>query len=108
MLIGFGIGYNGNETPAQAGESPFPAPAEVKFEAGYGADIDDLKRGYLSSDIKELPKYDKVNYNDRWTRPRMPDEDAPSTEETVNNFEFVEKSARTKGIFTRPRIPQER
>jgi len=52
----------------------FKNPAGVKMFAGFGADEAELDKGWLDPNISELPNYDKVNYNERYTLPKNPDE----------------------------------
>lgn len=107
MLIGINLGLTQpeKETPV---ETQFPNPKDVKVFTGFGADESDLVRGYLLSGVSEDPKYDKVNYSERYSQPRIPDEDQDNTEAMKNDFEFRQKEVRSRGFLTRPKIPTER
>jgi hypothetical protein len=97
-------------------DSQFPNPAGVKTFTGYGADKADLERGFCKPTIRELPAYDKVNYADRSTEPRLPDEEDEDSGVAGflgfgamrQDFEFREKERRAKGFLTRPKIPTDR
>ena len=86
----------------------FPNPEDMVIFEGYGADAADLERGYCAPTIRELPEYDKDNYNNRWTVPSQPDEDSNNREALPYDYEFRMKELKSKGFLTRPRIPNER
>lgn len=89
-------------------EDPFPNADGVVTFPGYGADKEDLERGFCRPTLRELPQYDKVNYYDRWTFPRVTDE-APGNHGILpKDIEFRSTKAESKGLFIRPRIPTER
>lgn len=87
---------------------PFQNPSGVKLFTGYGADNEDLERGYCEPSIRENPAYDKANYQDRWTVPMEPDEDQGDTSVLPDDIEFRMRERVSKGFMTRPRIPTER
>ncbi len=87
---------------------PFQPPADVRFFAGYGADVSDLKRGWDVPLITENPAYDLSNYKDRSSLPRQPDVTPGNVEAMADDYEFRSRNRRTKGFLTRPRLPTER
>lgn len=89
-------------------DKQFPNPKGVKVFTGYGADEADLERGYCVPAIRELPEYDKVNYENRWTQPNIPDEDFHNTNAMQYDYEFRTKELKSKGFLTRPKLPTER
>lgn len=89
-------------------EDPFPNPADVKVFSGFGADDADLERGWCEPGIASRPDYDKANYHERWTVPKVPDEDFADTGILPDDVEFRQRELRSKGFLTRPRIPTER
>jgi hypothetical protein len=88
----------------------FRDPPDVRHFTGYGATEADISRGYSAPGIREDPAYDAVNYRDRYTRPRAPDEDnnTDSAATTPDDWNFRGRNTRSRGFFTRPRIPTER
>lgn len=97
-IASVGILPNYKEPEAQ----PFPKPKDVTFDAGYGATTDDLQRGYLDPNIKQLPEYDKDNYAN------MYGQEPRAIKEDTADFEFRNRDRESKGFLTRPRIPTER
>lgn len=97
-------GQFGSYAPSREAYAP---PSDVRFEAGFGADVDDLRRGYCVPTIRESPAYDLDNYQNRATLPRYPDEDG---QETLGEsaMEFRARGERSRGFLTRPKIPVER
>lgn len=93
------------ETPV---EKQFPKPAGVKTFSGFGADDSDLARGFLQPKISEDPKYDKINYADRYTMPRRVDEDENNPSALGKDYAFRQKELRSRGFFTRPKNPTDR
>lgn len=79
-----------------------------KVFTGYGADEADLRRGFIAPAIRELPEYDKANYVDRYSSPKVPDEDFGNSGILGADYEFRSKDRVSKGFLTRPRIPSER
>lgn len=108
-----GKGMLGGYSPSSA---PFPNPSGVKIFEGYGANSSDLERGYCDPDIRELPNYDLVNYEDRWTVPNSPDQDDSSGGlfglmggyGNKDDFEFQQKDRMSRGFCTRPKLPVDR
>lgn len=98
-------GMRGFYTPS---EEPFKSPAEVKWFAGYGADAEDLQRGYHVPDVDKDPAFDKVNYAMRSTLPKVHNENLGNTDVMPADVEFRSRNMRTRGFLTRPRIPTER
>lgn len=97
----------------QTSSTPFPNPEGVKTFPGYGATSSDLEKGFCSPDIRELPAYDKINYADRWTLPKGPDEDDAAgglfgSDAMAEDYAFREIDRRSEGFVTRPRIPTDR
>lgn len=86
----------------------YRSPSDVKYFAGFGADVEELDRGYLNIGTRELPNYDKANYNLRYTEPSMQDENFANTGVLPEDIEFRMKDRVSKGFLTRPRIPTER
>lgn len=85
------------------------APVDgVKYMAGFGADVGDLQRGYIAPTIREDPAYDKANYQERFSQPKMPDEDVNNTGVMDQDWEFRTRNRRARGFLTRPYIPTER
>lgn len=78
-------------------EKPFATPADVKMFAGEGADVEDLKRGYLKPDIRNAPEYEKVNYNGRAS--------VVSSENYAEDYQFRDKDRVYSGLLSRSRYP---
>jgi hypothetical protein len=89
------------------GEPFMPSP-ETQFFAGFGATEADLKRGFIKPGINEHPAYDKVNYSDRWSRPKKVDEDVGNTSGLPKDYEFQGRNNTSKGFLVRKRLPTER
>jgi hypothetical protein len=98
-------GMFGNYAPTS---EPYPAPAETRFFTGFAGDEEDLRRGWCVPAIREDPAYDKVNYQDRWTQPREPNEDMGETDVMRADWEFRGRNQRSRGFLPRPRVPTER
>lgn len=98
-----------NDQEAFSGQGERFRPAEdTKFFTGFGANNADLERGFCEVSPEEMPDRDMANYKDRWTRPRVSDEDSEYGESLPPDVEFRRKDRETKGLFMRPRIPIER
>lgn len=95
---------------APSNREPFRNPSGVKMFTGFGADEETLERGYCVPGIREAPAYDKVNYQERSTDPRTPDEDdsTDSAEAMEPDWQFRNRNRTSRGFMTRPRIPTER
>lgn len=91
-----------------ADPEPYKSPPNVKYFAGFGATEQDLDLGYLKKETRELPDYDKANYNERYTEASKPDENFANTGVLPEDVEFRNKERVSKGFLTRPRIPTER
>jgi len=89
-------------------ETQFPNPKGMVHFNGFGMDDADYARGFCDPEIKELPNYDKANYHQRYSQPKLPDEDQGNREVMEKDFEFRTKDLESKGFLTRPRIPTER
>lgn len=89
-------------------EAQFPNPEGLKTFPGFGADDADLELGFIRPEVRQLPNYDKNNYQDRWTQPKLPDEDQGNRQIMDRDFEFRTEQLRSKGMLIRPRIPTER
>lgn len=91
----------------QTSEKQFPNPEGVVVFEGFGADKDDLVRGYCRPAIRNNPQYDSDNYKLRWTIPIASDltEQGP---EIPSDAEFRTKDLKSKGFLARPHIPTER
>lgn len=91
-------------------EMPFKDPAGLKRFDGYGATTDDLERGYCDPEIRELPDYDKKNYQDRSTLPKAKHDNLDGSLPILDDddWKFRNKDVQTKGFLTRPRLPTER
>jgi hypothetical protein len=87
---------------------PFKNPAGVKLFAGFGASEEDIERGYNNIGTRELPNYDKANYNLRYSEPAFQDENFGNSGILPEDIEFRNKDRVSKGFLTRPRIPTER
>ena len=98
-------GMLGSYTPER---DAYSDPAEVKHYAGFGASLSDIGRGYCDPGIREAPAYDLANYKDRSTQPKLPDEDNGNRQSNADDWEFRGRATRSRGFFTRPRIPTER
>lgn len=97
----------GGDSESSPVEKPFKTPSDVKTFDGYGASASDLQCGYKDPHITEDPKYSKQNYADRWTEPKESDtDDYGST--VKDDYEFRNKDRESRGLFTRPRYPNER
>lgn len=96
---------------APSNREPFGDAPGVKREAGYGASRADLERGYCEVNLRELPNYDIGSYKDRWTRPRQKGgsdiDDNPITSDAAD-YEFRRRYERSRGFFTRVKIPTDR
>lgn len=88
-------------------DSQFPNPEGMKTFPGYGANKDDLERGFCKPALNDLPEYDLDNYKQRWTQPTVSDlvEDGPLM---PRDLEFRMKERDSKGFLERPHIPNER
>lgn len=89
-------------------EVQFPNPAGVKTFPGFGVDEADLELGFIRPVVRALPDYDAANYYNRWTQPRIPDEDEGNRQSTQQDFDFRTKELESKGMLIRPRTPTER
>lgn len=97
-------------------ETQFPNPKGVKTFTGFGADKADLERGFIEPTIRELPNYDLVNYKERGSLPRLPDEEDEAGAVAgffgdgamARDFEFRDKDRRAKGFLTRSKLPTDR
>lgn len=97
-------------------DSQFPNPAGVKTFTGYGAGKADLERGFCEPTIRELPNYDRVNYQDRYSQPKSPDEEDSAGSvggffgdgAMQRDFEFRQKERKSKGFLARNHIPTDR
>lgn len=98
-------GYTGWYSPS---EEPFRDPADVKYFVGYGANEEDLRRGYCEADVGRNPAHVKANYEMRSTQPKARNEDFGNTDVMPDDFGFRSRNQRSRGFLTRPRIPTER
>jgi hypothetical protein len=98
-------GMLGGYSPA---EKPFDCPQDVRFDAGYGADVDDLERGWCEPLITESPAYQLADYKFRSTLPRQTDVNNGDQEAMDDDFEFRNRNRRSKGFLTRPHVPVDR
>lgn len=87
---------------------PFRDPQGLKRFAGFGADEADLSAGFVRPEIRDLPEYDKRNYEDRCTTPPTNNSGLTDIFEPSPDYAFRQKDRETKGFFTRPRLPTER
>lgn len=92
----------------QTSATPFPNPEGVKVFPGQGATAEDLERGWVKPKMREYPEYVMDNYKDKWTTPRVVDEDFNGGMDLERDLEFKKKDRETKGLFARPHIPTER
>ena len=99
-------GMLGSYTPEP--RDAYRDPAGVQHYTGYGASMADIERGYCDPGIREDAAYDLANYKDRYTQPKLPDEDKGNTGVMPSDWEFRGRATRSRGFFTRPRIPTER
>lgn len=99
-------GMLGGYSPSK---EPFAPPADVRFEAGFGADVEDLKRGYCEPNVSFSPAYQLENYKDRYSQPRVSgDVNNGNQEGMESDFEFRNRNRRTKGFLVRPHIAKDR
>lgn len=92
----------------QTSDKQFPNPeGEVVF-SGFGANAEDLERGWIKCDIRQNPEYEMSNHKLKWTEYRIADEDGNGGMDLPPDFEFRMKDRETKGLFVRPHIPTER
>lgn len=113
----------GYETAGQLGSyqtndgEQWQDPSGAKFFTGFGIDDDPatIARGYLDPHVRENPAYDLVNYKERWTEEKVPDEEDSAGGmgfgrfgAMKDDFEFRQKERKSKGFFTRPHIPTDR
>lgn len=89
-------------------EVQFPNPEGLKVFSGFGADEADLELGFIRPEARQLPNYDQSNYYNRWTQPKVPDEDEGNRDSMSQDFEFRTKNLNSRGFLTRPRTPTER
>jgi hypothetical protein len=90
-------------------EQPFSPPDDVRFEAGYGADVEDLKRGYCKPLVTRNPAYQMENYKDRASLPSVPGDVGQGNQEAMeSDFEFRNRNRRSKGFLVRPHIARDR
>ena len=89
-------------------EEQFPNPEGMIHFNGFGMNDADYVRGFCDPNVRELPDYDKLNYTNRYTLPRIPDEDQLNTQSMESDFEFRTKELESKGFLTRPKYPTER
>lgn len=87
---------------------PWPAVPEVRCFEGFGATEADLQLGFIRPTITNDPMFDKDNYRERLTEPKMNDEDLNNTGVLEQDWEFRTRNRRAKGFLTRPMIPTER
>lgn len=90
------------------GGRPFDPPADVRWFTGYGADEAVLKRGWCEPLITEHPGYERSNYQDRYSQPRVSDVTKGNVEALTDDLEFRNRNRRSKGFLTHGRIPRER
>lgn len=88
-------------------DTQFPNPSGVEVFEGFGANKEDLVRGFCTPQLRELPEYDRQNYFYRYSEPKSDDlaADGPGLSA---DYEFRNKERVSKGFLTRPRIPTER
>lgn len=81
---------------------PYPAPSDVKFETGYGATMEDMKRGYCEPSIRQSPAYDFDNYRDRGRMPKEPDlGDGYTQSADEDDMRFRMRGRRSSGFLQR-------
>lgn len=103
-----GYGDKGSLGTYQTAPGDFPDPEGMVRFTGYGADEQDLRKGYVEPIIRENPVYDLANHKEKWTMPRIADEDSDGGMNLPADIEFRMQDRVTKGLFMRPRIPTER
>ena len=87
---------NTNETPE--GNSTYDVstpPADVQFFDGYGATMDDIKRGFIEPVIKNAPEYSLDNYKSRASMTTLTDDQWRA------EHEFRMKGVESKGFLNR-------
>lgn len=89
-------------------EKPFDCPSEVRFEAGYGASVADLKRGWNEPLITEHPAYQLSNYKDRSSQPMESDVTPGNVDMMEDDWAFRNRNRKSRGFLPRPRLPIER
>lgn len=94
----------GSYTPQ---DTPYAPPSETKWFAGFGADVDDLKRGYCDPRITDDPAFTPENYKYRSTLPKMSDIDEGG-DAMEDDYAFRRRNERSRGFLTRPHIPTDR
>ena len=87
---------------------PFEPPPGVKWFEGYGATVEDLKRGYSEPRVTNHPAYDLANYKDRMSSPDFSDVEKGDVEAVPSDIEFRGRHRQSRGLLTRPRIPKDR
>lgn len=92
---------------APSNREPFSNPRGVKMFTGYGGSESDLERGYVEPAIRNDPAYDKRNYAERSTLPKIDDSD-DGGQPMNDDYEFRLRNQRSRGFMIRPRIPTER
>jgi hypothetical protein len=104
-----GDGYHDRGALGSYGrDAPWDPVPGVKYMAGFGADVEDLQRGFIAPTIREDPAYDKANYRERSSLPMKTDEDFNNTGVLDEDWEFRTRNRRSRGFLTRPYIPTER
>lgn len=89
-------------------DEQFSNPEGMVVFRGFGMDEQDYERGFCDPNVRELPDYDKLNYVNRYTLPRIPDEDQGNRQQMLDDIEFRTRELRSKGFLTRPHVPTER
>lgn len=84
---------------------PFEAPADVRFFAGFGADEEDLERGWCEPRITNEPAYVLENYQERSSEPLLHDVYNDNADAVESDYEFRNRNRRSRGFLTRPRLP---
>lgn len=81
---------------------PYMPPDNVRFTTGFGATMEDLRRGYVEPTIRESPPYDFDNYRDRGRLPKEPDlDDGSAGTADIQDDRFRMKGRRSSGFLPR-------
>ena len=99
------VGQRGSYSTSRV---PFAKPEGVVSYSGFGCSEDDYQRGYIVPSRADDPSYDKINYQDRGSLPRVPTESDGNTAVMPEDWEFRQRNQRARGFLTRPRMPTER
>jgi hypothetical protein len=80
----------------------------VNMYLGYGADDEDMRRGYLDPGVSEGPQYDLQNYKARLSEEPTDSGNAPFLDWMPDDQKFAYKQRQRTGFLKRAYPPYER